>query len=231
METLFGKADLHIHSNHGQDSFSSIKSIFQAADKKGLNVIGLTDHNTIKGCKEAKKIASDFKVDFVVGEEITTKQGHLIGVFIDSFISADKPVLDTIKEIHQQGGLAIAPHSCSFFQKGIPLKTLLQVYQQLDGIEFFNSSAYLLNFFSDKKNIKLKFEQLNLAAIGSSDAHVDLMVGTGYTLFPGESSSDLFNAIKNKKTKAQKSINFLAYAKLMINQPRILMRKLLLGHF
>ena len=225
MEIFSGKADLHIHSKYGYDSFSSIKSIFQAADKKNLDVIALTDHNTIKGWSEAKKIASEFKVDFVQGEEIDTKQGHLIGLFINSLISPGKPVLETIKEIHQQGGLAIAPHPCSFFQKGIPLNVLFKIYQDLDGIEFFNSSSYLLNWFSNKKIIKSGFQKLNIANIGSSDAHVNTQVGAGYTLFKGKSSSDLFYSIKNKEIEAHDSTNFSSYFKLIISQPTIFIKR------
>ncbi len=227
MSSVLGKADLHIHSKYSPDSSSSIRRIFEMADKKKLDIIAITDHNTLRGYDEARKIASEFRVRLVKGEEIETKQGHLIGLFIDQFISPQRPVNETIKEIHKQGGLALVPHPGSFFQRSISLKNLFKIYQDLDGIELFNNSSCLFGRFNNQKTVKSKFETLDLAAIGSSDAHVYDQIGTGYTVFRGRKPSDLFASIKNKNTRAKGVNDPLAHFKLLISRPKALIKKYL----
>ena len=218
MELNFGKADLHIHSNYSKDAFSSVKEILEKADEINLDIIAITDHDTMEGVKEAEKITSQFKVKLIKGEEIETKEGHLIGLFIENFISPGKPILDTVREIHQQGGLSIVPHPLARFSQGISLETLSQVFEEVDGIETFNASW--LGWINRKKVEKLNSQLFHLAQIGGSDAHILRQIGKGYTIFEGKPPSDLYSAIKNKTTRAEGYFNLLGYLELFIKQPK-----------
>lgn len=213
-----GKADLHIHSNYSPDAFSPVRGILEMADKNNLDLIAITDHDTIKGAEEAQKLAPEFKVKVIKGEEIGTKKGHLIAIFIDNFIPPKKPILETIREIHNQGGLVIIPHPLNPFSRGVSLNTLFQIYKEVDGIELFNASWS--GWINQKKVSKLNSEIFNLAAIGNSDAHVLSQVGKGYTIFKGKTPSDLYSSIKNKLTQAEGSFNLYGLFELWLNQPR-----------
>jgi len=193
-----GKADLHIHSHYSKDSFASLKNILKTAQKEGLDVIAITDHDEVKGAKEAQAMAPEFGLEVVVGEEIETREGDLLALFIDDKISSGRPITETIKEVHKQGGLAVVPHPSNLLLGGVSLNVIVKVSHQLDGIELFNGSW--LGKIKRKKSKELNKAILNLAAVGGSDAHLARQVGSGYTIFPGKSKEDLYRAIKEKTT-------------------------------
>lgn len=219
---VLGKADLHIHSTYSRDGLSSIKGILEMADRNNLDLIAITDHDTIKGAEEAQKLASDFKVKVIKGEEIGTKEGHLIALFIEEFIHPKKPILDTIREIHRQRGLAIVSHSLNPLARGVSSNILFQIFPELDGIELFN--AAWCGWANQKKLKRLNSEIFNLAAIGGSDAHILRQVGKGYTIFEGKDPTDLYFSIKHGLTLAEGIFTPLDYFEWAIKLPgRILM--------
>ena len=202
------KADLHIHSKYSGigkiwklkflDSVEEPRNILKAAEKKGLSVIAITDHNTIKGGLKAKKYEKEFNVEVIVGSEILTKEGEIIGLFLNEEIPKGLSAEETVELIKEQGGLAIASHPYSPICKSLGDKIF---DLNLDGVEVFN--AYhrdgLVNNLALKKVIE-NYHKNPVAFIGSSDAHISSMVGNGYTLFNGETAEDLYKAIKSKKT-------------------------------
>lgn len=218
-----GKADLHIHSRYSNDSFSSIKKILKRAKKKGLNVIAITDHNTIEGAIEAKKIASDFGLEVIIGEEITTKEGDVIALFIKKSILSGKNILETIKEIKEQGGLVIIPHPDTWFLKSVSHETLFKIFNEIDGIELLNSAWTTKNKKEENKVLNKLF--FNLAEVSGSDAHLANHVGCAYTVFPGQKSEDLYRAIKERKTISSGSpLRYKDKIFWLINAPRFFWR-------
>lgn len=198
-ELLSGKADLHIHSEHSHDAHDPIEKILERAKNVGMDVIAITDHNTISGSIRAEKIAENFGIKAIVGEEIDVKEGDLLGIFLKEFISPGKSALDTMKEIHKQGGLAIIPHPLNWVVGGFKAKALFDTFFEADGIELFNGSW--LGGIGRKKTQKLNLKNFNLAPIGSSDSHLSRQVGRAYTTFCGKTPGDLFLAIKKKETR------------------------------
>ncbi|WP_421077661.1 PHP domain-containing protein [Methanothermococcus sp. Ax23] len=207
------KADLHIHTKYSgiggywklkfPDSIEEPRNIMKYAKKKDLSVIAITDHNTIRGGLETKKFEKEFGIDVVVGSEIITKDGEIIGLYLNEEIPKHLSAEETIEKIHEQGGLAIAPHPYS------PICSALgdKIFKlDLDGVEAFN--AYhrdgIINNFTLKK-IKQNFSSTNshsksFAYIGGSDAHIARMVGNAYTIFKGDSSEELYHAIIKGET-------------------------------
>ena len=79
-----GKADLHIHTNYS-DGKPSVEEILEyVQNKTDLDVIAITDHDTIEGAVLAKKIASEKKYRFevIIGEEVSAQEGHIVGLFL-----------------------------------------------------------------------------------------------------------------------------------------------------
>jgi len=198
-EILSGKADLHIHSEHSHDAYDSVEKILERAKEVGLDVVAITDHNIISGSKRAEKIAADFGVKAIMGEEIDTKSGDMLGVFLQEFISPDKSALDTIREIHKQGGLAIIPHPFNWVVGGLNEKAVFEVFLEADGIEVFNGAWF--GNIGRKRAQELNIKKFNLSPTGSSDAHLSRQVGRAFSVFPGKTSGDLFLAIKKKETR------------------------------
>ena len=193
-----GRADLHIHSRYSRDSLSPLRSILKKARKQELDIIAITDHDVIKGAIEAQKIAPEFGVEVVIGEEISAKEGDVIALFVKEAISPGRTVLETVREIHKQQGLAVIPHPNNWFLGGVPTKTILNISDELDGIELLNGSW--VGKIARKKNKKLNGSIFNLAPVGGSDAHLVSHVGCACTLFPGQSKADLYKAIKENLT-------------------------------
>ena len=217
------KADLHIHSHYSKDAVSSLRSIFKNAKKKNLGVIAITDHDTIKGAKEAKKMAGEFGIDVIIGEEIKSKEGDIIALFIEEEIESGRPVLHTLREIHKQGGLSIVPHPNNWFLEGISIRNLFKICEELDGIEVLNGSW--LGKIGRKTIRILNDTSFQLAPIGSSDAHLASQVGCSYTIFQGRNATDLYFAIKQRRTiPAGKSWTYKDRLLWVINSPRIFYR-------
>lgn len=195
-----GKADLHIHSYYSPDAFSSPREILAKAREAGLDVIAITDHHTIEGAREAQKIAREFGLEVVIGEEILAKEGEVIGLFIEKAVPPKLSLAEIISRIHEQGGLAIAPHPLSFWQDGLGEELLRRISWQIDGVEIINSGWTGKRNMATLKYLNENF--LKLASIGGSDAHFAGIIGKAYTFFDGKNSKDLYAAIKNKSTSA-----------------------------
>jgi predicted metal-dependent phosphoesterase TrpH len=184
------KYDLHMHTNFSPDSKNKPASILKISKKVGLNGIAITDHHTIRGALLTKELNEDRDFEVIIGEEITTNRGDVIALYIKEDIK-ERELFKVIANIRSQNGLIIIPH---------PFRPLWQKFKypldklkgEIDGIETLNSRTPN----SSNKNAARLAKQLSLAEIGSSDAHILLDIGKGYTLFDG----DLRDAIKERKT-------------------------------
>lgn len=198
-------ADLHIHTNRSDGHLGPLQIVELAAEVGILNTIAITDHDTIQPAAEAKEygLKMSYPLDVVVGAEISTARGHLLGLYLQDDIPSRKSPEWTIKEIHRQGGLAIAAHPLFKRVRSFTEDTLIalmanpdpEVY--LDGFEVYNAGV---NFYSEEANaeateIYLKYEGQMGAAIGSTDMHY-FIIGRGLTGYKGE----LRDAIKSSQT-------------------------------
>ncbi len=200
----YSKADTHIHTSYS-DGNNSPEDIVETAAGR-LDVIAITDHNRIKGAFKAKEYAlknSFLEVDVIIGEEISTKNGHVIGLFLEKKIIPGKTAQETIDEIHSQGGLAIAPHPyypVSYAEKGYPTIRKLLPTLDFDAVEVINNSS-TFSIFSNAA-ASLANVSIGLPPVGVSDAHMSNFIGKGYTAFYGKTALDLKLQIKEKKTTA-----------------------------
>jgi hypothetical protein len=171
------------------DSVTTPRKSVRVAEKKGLDLLCITDHNSIKGAVKAKKYNSDL---VVIGEEILSKNGEIIGLFLNEEIRPGLSAEETIELIHDQDGLAFVPHPFSVYCSCVGKK----LYGlKLDGIEVFNS------LHRDGYSNAIALENCNgLARLGGSDAHSSSMIGNAYTTFIGNSQEEFRTAIKNRLT-------------------------------
>ena len=110
--STYGRADLHVHTVWS-DGAQRPEVIVEAAHDRQVDVVAITDHDEIRGALRARDWAREHPelgVDVVVGEEISTLNGHLLGLFLEECVPPGLSALDTISEIHAQGGLAVAAH-------------------------------------------------------------------------------------------------------------------------
>jgi|APSaa5957512622_1039677.scaffolds.fasta_scaffold04967_2 predicted metal-dependent phosphoesterase TrpH len=202
-----GIADLHMHSSLG-DGMASIYQILEYVEHKtDLDVIAITDHDDIRGSYQARELAAkkNYRFEVVTGMEVTTLHGHLIAVFIEEPVAPLARLDTTVEAIHKQGGLCIVPHPMSWLMRSIGQTTLDRFsYRRdgihLNGIELVNSN--IAARISYEKSKRLNRKRYHLAETGASDAHFLVMIGSGYTVFPGKTAADLKQALIDRTTNA-----------------------------
>ena len=130
------RADFHSHSNYSRDSVIGPQAFIDRCVRKGVNCIAVTDHNEIEGAFVIEKLAP-FKV--IIGEEVKTSEGEIIGLFLKELVPRDLSPEETIGAIHEQGGLAVIPHPYDIFRRSVIKPDALErVKEQVDAIEGFN---------------------------------------------------------------------------------------------
>jgi len=199
---MIGKADLHTHTKFSglskvmfldlPDSVAEPREMVEAAERRGLDVLCVTDHNSIRGATEAKKYAKS--VEIVVGEEVLTSEGEVLGIFLTEEVPRGLTASETVDRIHGQGGLAIAAHPFSTHCSALGDRIF---DLPLDAVEVFNA------FHRDKYSNDLAFQKCgssDLCLVAGSDAHSPMMVGDAYTTFDGTTGEELRKAILSKET-------------------------------
>ena len=179
--------------------------VVKAASKVGLQIIAVTDHDTMEGAFRAMEYSlrrPDLGIQVILGEEISTINGHVIGLFLKSFIPPRLSAKRTVELIHQQGGLAVLAHPFHLYTgKASKNPSAVEIIDQIpfDGIETINHGD-ALSFWSNKKALKM-MDRCRLAPIGCSDAHNSRFIGMGYTEFEGHTAEDLRAAILTRRTQ------------------------------
>ena len=210
----WGKADIHIHSDHS-DGLASIAQIMDFVQTStDLAVIAITDHNTIEGALVAQSLSEFYDFEVVVGEEVSSREGHVIGLYLHQDILPGMSAADTIHAIEEQGGIAVIPHPFSvkgvFGPRGRGLFATAAAEGAFHALEVYNSLPFLV--WANKVAAKTLVGGQGIAATGGSDAHVLEAVGKGYTVFRGTSAEDLRASILNLETRAEASGHGLSMA-------------------
>jgi predicted metal-dependent phosphoesterase TrpH len=170
MDTV--RVDLHVHSHYSRDSMLRFETIIDRVARRGLDGIALIDHNTIAGAQELAGIAP-FTV--IVGEEIKTAEGEIVGLFLHEGIPGGLPPEETIAAIRAQEGIVCIPHPTDRLRTS-PLKrtALLRVLDRVDALETINARVILR---ADNLEAQALAQDRGLAQYGGSDAHSSTEIG------------------------------------------------------
>jgi len=195
-----GKAflDLHVHSILSSDGHATLRDLFVQAQKTGLNGFALTDHNSLKGCVEGTRLATEFpEIVFVSGVEVTTAEGHILALNTTEGIPRDLSIPETIDLIHARDGIAVAGHPYRLWS-GIGEKATLDNLDRFDAIESFNAR----NIFAGNRKSKALALKTGKPETGGSDCHIHGELGGGYTIFesPVASVDDVIEEILKGRT-------------------------------
>ena len=173
------KADLHVHTEFSFDCATPLEKLIQRCLKQDIGCLAVTDHNTIQGAVKVKEMAP-FKV--IVGEEIKTRDGDLIGLFLQEEVPPGLSATDTAKLIKEQGGLVLLPHPFDRFRGSVMSeKEMAELLPMTDVIEAFNARNTLPS--SDRRAGELAAAH-GIALCAVSDAHSLGEIGKAYTLVP-----------------------------------------------
>ena len=193
-----------------------------------LKVIAVTDHDTIEGALRARdRAARAGKIEVVIGEEVSSRDGHILGLFLERRVRPGMSAAATLHAIHEQGGLAVAPHP--FWRTVRQVRNggvvhgvgWLAAELDFDAIEIENATPgfYVFNRMARRLNLGLGASEL-----GSSDAHILDAIGRAYTEFRGRTAEDLRVAIQSGETAAgrsrYKAVGLMRYAAWGFNHQR-----------
>ena len=191
-----GRADMHLHSLYS-DGTATVASILDHVEERtDLDVIAITDHERVDGALRAAELhaAGGYSFDLVVGEEITTRRGHVLALYITERLRALRPLEETLAAIHAAGGVAIAAHPLAPIPLSVGARSLRMARDhddpavRFDAIEAFNPST--AGRTRQGARLALNDGELRLPGVGNSDAHVLEGIGSGFTEFAGHSAAD-----------------------------------------
>ena len=229
--TSRGLADLHVHTSYSDGWPSPMEVVDHVTLHSDLDVVAITDHDTIEGALRADDYARRTRspVTVIVGEEVSSRQGHILGLFLERKIRPGLSAAATIDEIHCQGGLAIAAHPfwrtermAERFRGPVHGTGWLAAELDFDAVEVENSTPGL--GLANRLARRLA-EAAGLAAVGGSDAHILEAVGKSATSFRGHSARALRSAIEKGTTRPVRSryevAALLRYAAWGFNHERV----------
>lgn len=200
-----GKADVHMHSTYS-DGSATIEEILNHVERNtDLDVIAITDHDVIEGSLRARDLwaQGSYRFDFIVGEEVTTKEGHLLGLFIEKRIPSGLSMERSIDLIHEQGGLAVIAHPLHrFFRHSCQRRVMDRIHASkdvwFDGVETWNAS--FCGIYANRVAMSVNRQVYGLPELGNSDAHSLSAIASGMTWFDGKNATDLRNMIQAGQT-------------------------------
>jgi predicted metal-dependent phosphoesterase TrpH len=185
----FAFVELHCHSSASYDSLSAPAQIVRAAVSRGLTHLAITDHERIDAAVEVRELAPP-GLTVIVGEEVRSTDGDVIGLFLERAVPAGLSALETIAAIHEQGGLAGIPHPFDRFRfSGLVRadeRRLDRLLEAADYIEAFNARV---PYARANERAALLARERGLPAVAASDAHTIMEVGVSCTRLRGSVSS------------------------------------------
>jgi len=225
-----GLADLHLHTCFSDGWPTPTDVVEYTRENTPLSVIAITDHDIIEGALRAADLTAGLRgaPDVIVGEEVSSRQGHIVGLFLERRVRPGMSAAATIHAIHDQGGIAIAAHP--FWRTARQVNGRGRVHGvgwlaaelDFDAIEVENSTPgfYLFNQMAHRVS-----EASAKAEVGSSDAHILDAIGRAYTAFPGRTAADLRVAIERRRTRAHRRryrpLGLVRYAAWGLNHQRV----------
>jgi predicted metal-dependent phosphoesterase TrpH len=170
------KIDLHTHSIISYDGGITTAGYTKIFEKGILDCVAITDHNETRF---ARMLHEQFGEKIIVGEEISTTAGDLIGLFLTETISPNMTIAETVAAIHLQGGLVYIPHPFETRRKGLQKEVLEEIHEEIDIVEVYNGRA----LFRGKPVLAESFAKAyQFPEAASSDAHGYAGMGRTYSI-------------------------------------------------
>jgi hypothetical protein len=180
------KIDLHVHTTGSSDAFIDPEQLPTIVKERGLDGVAITNH-------DAYTEVTSSEVIILPGIEVSTRQGHIIGLGVPSTIEKGKTADETISTIQHVGGVAVVPHP---FDPISPCVNPIKLKSKPEAIEVINADA--LFFGLNTRYARRVATQLGLPMVAGSDSHIPETVGDAYTLIETDSKnvSDILVAIR-----------------------------------
>ncbi len=179
------RIDLHVHTYFSPDSVITPKDLFYYVKKRGLDGVAITDHDRVDG---ALRMIKEKSFLVIPGIEISSQNGHIIGLNVNDVVPPELSAEETVERIHEAGGLAVACHPVTFLKKSLKGS----ITSHFDAVEVINSLAFPFKYsIRHSRRVALS---LGIAQVAGSDAHYGPEIGNAYTVL--DSDSEIENVIE-----------------------------------
>ncbi len=195
------RVELHSHTHWSKDCLTTPATILQLCEKRRVDKIAITDHNTAEGALELHALAPE---RVIVGEEIMTTQGELLGYFMTESIPAGLTPQETIRRLRRQGAAISVSHPFDRLRKGAWEEAdLLRIIHDVDAIEIFNARCVFRE--DNLKAAKFASERRILGTVGS-DAHSSVEYGRAVSLLhPFSNAAEFLQALGSAEAERRYS--------------------------
>ncbi|MFH1511531.1 MAG: PHP domain-containing protein [Candidatus Woesearchaeota archaeon] len=187
--------DLHVHTHYSRCSNLSPKRILEVAKMKRLDGIAITDHNTIDGALEVKRLNKDKNFEVIIGEEVRTGKGEILAFYINEMVKPG-PVEYVCRQVREQGGLVVPAHLLDPLRRHFSRQSFSDYAKFFDAVETLNGRT-VFPFLNDFAFYAAR--RYGLASVAGSDAHFYYEIGSCRTLFNGS----LRQALKDRSTSTK----------------------------
>jgi len=172
------KLDLHVHTNRSNDAVTLITDIPTACLRSKVDGIAITDHNLLATDKPNGILA-------ICGVEVSSREGHILGLGLKSAVEKDQSAEATIRQIHENEGVVVIPHPYDWFRSSVKLHLLRE---RPDAIEVINASS--LFHWVPWRKARDYARRENLPTVGGSDSHFQDTIGRAYTQVQAQTSDE-----------------------------------------
>lgn len=181
-------ADFHIHTRFSRDSLLKEEALVKLAIERGLTHVAVTNHNNVEGAIAVRDKVAELgltdQLTVILGEEVSTSDGEVVGVFLERTIPRGLSANETADEIHRQGGLVSVPHPfdpfrASHIREG-PLRNLAEM-GKIDMLEVFNSRVTFQRHNLEAAEFAVRY---GIPAIAASDSHSRFEIAMAFNALP-----------------------------------------------
>jgi predicted metal-dependent phosphoesterase TrpH len=217
-------ADLHVHSYHSgyarhfrwlraRECHATPSDIYRVAKARGMDLVCITDHDSIDGCLEFLERYPD-ATDFIAGEEISCLvpdapglRVHLGAIGITEAVHKEaqrlrENVFETAAYLRREGVFSVVNHLFMFFDDQMAVESYVrQALTLAPGLETRNGAMLAEhNELVAELATWLRAAGLSPVAVGGSDAHLLRFVGTTYTEAPGGTREEFLANLQEGRT-------------------------------
>jgi predicted metal-dependent phosphoesterase TrpH len=212
--TKLAFADFHIHTRFSRDSILTEERFLRVAVERGLTHVCITNHNNVEGAivvrDKARELGLDDRITVILGEEVSTTDGEVVGLYLTKTIPKGLSANETADEIHRQGGLVSIPHPfdpfrASHIREG-PLRNLAET-GKIDAIEVFNCRVTFPHHNVEAAEFANRY---GIPGIAASDSHSSFEIAMAFNALPAfETAAELKAGLPENEWHASRSSVFI----------------------
>ena len=209
------RVDLHTHTIYSSDSELALADAVAGWQRAGIDCVAVTDHNTSAGALVLREWAP---LRVIVGNEVRTCEGEIIGLFLHEEIARGLTPEETIRHIRDQEGLVMIPHPFDRFRRSrLSEAALSRVLPQVDIIEVFNARTA---FARDNRRAELLAAEQGLIPVAGSDSHTAQELGRAYVEMAEFDSPQTFLESLRKGRLVKRRSSWLVHASTRLTKLR-----------